>query len=117
MRLFKNMRRGLVILFFGLQVIALIFSRFQDTRYFAWAPFDQINLYEVSAKRNSIELTPEEVKSRYGFLSGRENRSIYHVFDQIEQLETAPHVLDTMEVKVIYRTNGKSPEVWIFKNK
>jgi len=111
------MRYGLLIVFFGLQVLAVIFSRFQDTRYFAWAPFDQINFYEVSAKRNSIELTAEEVKARYGFLSGRENRSIYHVFDQVKQLDTAPHVLDTMEVKVIYKTNGKSPEVWTFKNK
>lgn len=111
------MRGFLIYFFFGMQVFAVIYSRFQDTRYFAWAPFDQINFYEVSARKNSVELTAEEVKSRYGFLSGRDNRSIHHVFDQIKQFETAPYILDTLEVTVRYRTNGKSPEVWTFKNK
>jgi hypothetical protein len=111
------MRGFLIYFFFGMQVFAVIYSRFQDTRYFAWAPFDQINFYEVSARKNSVELTAEEVKSRYGFLSGRENRSIHHVFDQIKQFETTSHLLDTLEVTVRYRTNGKSPEVWTFKNK
>ena len=111
------MRVVLIVVFFGLQVLAIIHARFQDTRYFAWAPFDQINFYEIEVKINSIQLSPEESKSRYGFLSGRENRSIHHVFDQIKQFESALSTRDTVEVTVIFTTNGKSPEKWTFKNK
>jgi hypothetical protein len=110
------MKKVYLIVFFLLQVLAILSAQYQDTRYFAWAPFDQITNYEIEVKKNGIYLTEDEVYSRYGFLSGRENRSIYHVFDQLRQFESTYFPGDSIEVEVTYSTNGKSPEKWIFKS-
>ncbi|GAB2483862.1 MAG: hypothetical protein EP311_01945 [Cytophagales bacterium] len=111
------MRYWIIIAFFGLQVVGIILARFQDVRYFAWAPFDQITFYEIYAEVNGLSLSTQEVKKRYGFLSsGRENRSIHHVFDQLKQYESMIGQGDSVKVVVVYRTNGKEGESWEYRN-
>lgn len=111
------MRNWIIIAFFGLQVFAIILARFQEVRYFAWAPFDQISFYEIHAKVNGLSLSPEEVKKRYGFLSsGRENRTIHHVFDQLKQYESMYGRGDSVDVVVVFRTNGREEQSWVYRN-
>jgi hypothetical protein len=110
------MRKGFLLVFFLLQLAAIISAQSMYLRYFAWAPFDQINFYEIEVKKNDISLTDDEVNTRYHFLSGRENRSIHHVFDQLSQFESTYFRGDSIELVVTYRTNGKFPDKWIFKS-
>lgn len=109
------MRKMLISLFFLLQVVAIVYSRFSEERYFCWAPFDQISVFEIQAKINGVEFSPAEVRSRYKMQSpGRENRAIQNVFSIIKQFEQSYGKEDAVVVKVIYSTNGKAKEEWSF---
>ncbi|WP_111671760.1 hypothetical protein [Algoriphagus litoralis] len=109
------MRRVIISAFFLIQLIGIIYSRFMEERYFCWAPFDQISLYEIKSTVNGVVFSPEEIKSRYNLQgNGRENRSIHHVFSIIKQYEESYGKEDKVVVKVIYSTNGKAKEEWNF---
>jgi hypothetical protein len=109
------MRKVFVSIFFLIQVIGIIYSRFLEERYFCWAPFDQISLYEIKIEVNGLVYSPEEIRGRYNFQSnGRENRSMHNVFSIIRQFEESYGREEKAVVKVIYSTNGKSKEEWNF---
>lgn len=112
------MRKFIILAFFSLQLIGIGYSRFQDERYFCWAPFDQISIYEIEVKVNGLDLSPEEIKKRYGLTTpGRENRSIHNVFSIIEQFERTYGIDDAVSLKVSFITNGKEQLEWSFNTK
>lgn len=103
------------MVFFIAQVFGIAYSRFLEERYFCWAPFDQISLYEINLAVNGVIFSPEEIKGRYNLQgNGRENRSIHNVFSIIKQYEETYGKEDKVVVKVIYSTNGKAKEEWNF---
>lgn len=109
------MRKVFVSIFFLLQVIGIIYSRFLDERYFCWAPFDQISLYEIKVEVNGVIYSKEQINRRYNLQgNGRENRSIHNVFSIIKQYEESYGREEKAVVKVIYSTNGKVKEEWNF---
>lgn len=111
------MRLAVIFLFFALQLIGIAYSRFGHTRYFCWAPFDQISIYEIEASVNGRKLSPKEVRARYALeMIGRENRSIHHVFSVITQREQTYGQGDASLVRVRYQTNGKEMEEWNFSS-
>lgn len=110
-----TMRRIVLIVFFFLQVIGIIYSKASAKRYFSWAPFDQISVYEIKALVNGQELSAEEIQGRYNLAPiGRENRSIHHVFGVVSAYELSYGKSDRAQVKVIYQTNGKEKQEWNF---
>jgi hypothetical protein len=111
------MRRVALGIFFGLQVVGLGYSRFVNTRYFSWAPYDQISFYTIEAEVNGLTLTAEEVSERYHIPSqGRENRSIDHLFVALSQYEETYGSMDVAHVKVRYQTNGGAQRRWNYTN-
>jgi hypothetical protein len=110
------MRKFIVLVFFLVQVTCIIYSRFVDERFFCWAPFDQISIYEIQVKVNSQLLSSQAIRERYNLPSiGRENRSIHNVFDIIRQYEESYGKGESASILVTYYTNGKAKEEWGFK--
>lgn len=109
------MRKFFVLVFFSLQIGGIFYSRFVEERFFCWAPFDQISLYEVRVELNGQSLYSQEINQRYNLPStGRENRSIHNVFDIISQYEETYGKDESVSIKVTYRINGKAEEEWNF---
>lgn len=89
------------------------YSRFVPTRYFSWAPYDEISLYELEVQIDGRMLTRREIRRRYDVRSpGRENRSIQHVVDIVRQYEETYGMSDEARVVLRYRTNGGEPRAW-----
>jgi hypothetical protein len=112
------MRKIFIVAFFCLQLIGIVYSRFVDERYFCWAPFDQISMYEIEGNVNGVDFSREEIKKRYGLTTpGRENRSIHNVFGIIQQHERTYGKKDTVSINVTFSTNGKESKEWSFSTK
>jgi hypothetical protein len=111
------MRNVILGIFFGLQLVGIGYSRLASTRYFSWAPFDQISFYTIEAEVNGLKLTGEEVMDRYNIPSkGRENRSIDHLFAALRQYEDTYGLPDIVHVKVSYQINGGAQRRWNYIN-
>lgn len=122
-RLRGHWRAALVGLLLAVQVVGVAYARTTDTRYLAWAPYDQISAYEVEVVVGGESLAPGVIVGRYplglwvddGIVRGRENRSIAHVHHLIRRTETAARAdagADAVSVTVRASTNGRPPEVW-----
>ena len=106
-------RKIFFIIFFSLQLIGIIYARFTGVRYFCWAPYDQISVYEIEVRLSHGLLTDEEIKSRYQIpAKSRENRSIQNIISLIEQYEKSYGKHENAIVRLIYNTNGKPTEIW-----
>ena len=102
---------------FSVQVAGLVYARFVPTRYLCWAPYDQISFYRIEADRDGRPLTTTEVGERYRMPpTGRENRSIYHVLNTIAQFESTYGRTDRVNVRVVYRVNGRPEQMWTAPN-
>lgn len=99
--------------FLGFQLFAIARSRVVPSRYFAWAPYDAISLYELDVRIEDRALTTAEVEARYRLPSlGRDNRSIQHVIDAVRQYEETYGAADDAEVLLRYRVNGGPERGW-----
>ena len=106
-------RRLLAVAFLAAQLGGIAWARFTPTRYFAWAPYDQISLYSVEVTVDGRALAPDEVELRYGFpLWGRDNRSMHHVLDAVRQFEETYGAGDGAQVVIRYTVNGGEEERW-----
>ncbi|MDN3205053.1 hypothetical protein [Algoriphagus sediminis] len=107
------MRKTILICFFIIQLGAIVCAIGSSQKYFAWVPFDEISFYQVDVRVNGKNLTDKQISSRYHIPNpGRENRSIGHVFSQIQQYEDTYGKADSANVEVVYRVNGKPSKVW-----
>jgi hypothetical protein len=108
-----KLRFVVLILFFGFQIVGIIYSRLVPERYFSWAPYDQLSFYTIEAEIEGKKLTSSEVSHRYNLpSSGRENRSISNLIGVIRQYELRYGKGEKIKVKVAYQTNGKSEKTW-----
>ncbi|MEM8706644.1 MAG: hypothetical protein AAGE98_09320 [Actinomycetota bacterium] len=115
-RLRSNWRRLVVAAVLTVQVVTVAYARTTDTRYLAWAPYDQISFYELDVEVDGEALSAEEIVGRYslrlwleeGAARGRENRSIAHVLTYVQRAEA-----DATELEIVIRAsvNGRPVEV------
>lgn len=106
---------GLVFLF--IQLLSIFYARFVPERFFCWAPYDEHTYYEVFAEIDGIELTKNEINKRYRYKSvGWEPRSIYNVFDIIDQYECTYGKKENAKVEVTYEINGGTKKSWFLSN-
>lgn len=97
----------------GLQVVGIGAGRFTDTRYFCWAPYDEITRFELRVVIDGRELSQQEVKRRYRLpQAARDNRSWAHVPAIIAHYERTRGRADGAVVEYRYRVNGSEARLW-----
>ncbi|MEH6680164.1 MAG: hypothetical protein V7724_06420 [Sediminicola sp.] len=105
------------VIFLSLQIVLIIHSRFIPERFFCWAPYDEHSYIDISVKIKGKQLTPEQIGQRYHHMAkGYEARSIYNVFDIVEQYENTYGKKDRAEVIIEYSTNGHNKKQWNYSN-
>ncbi len=103
-------------LFFGIQVVGIIIGRFTETKYFCWAPYDQITRYSISVTIDGHKLKPHEIEERYHkSASGFENRNINNLIHIIERYETTYGKTDFAKVLIDYKINGRKQQSWVWQ--
>lgn len=110
-----NWRLLIVATILAVQVVTVAYARTVDTRYLAWAPYDQISFYELEVVVDGDSLSAEEIVGRYslrlwleeGVARGRENRSIAHVLTYVRRAEADAAAL---EITVRASVNGRPVE-------
>ena len=101
---------GVVLAF---QAASIVYARFDDARYFCWAPHDAQNEYVIAVEIDGRSLSPSEVEARYRIpASGVDPRSIAHVTRLVQQYERTLGADDDATVVVGYRINGKALRRW-----
>lgn len=109
----RRLRLTFAIAFLLAQVASIAYARFVPTRYFAWAPYDAITLYELEVRIDGRELEDRELRRRYRLPTlGRDNRAAQHVIDVVRQYEETYGAGDGAEVVLRYRTNGGPEQTW-----
>lgn len=99
---------GLFLLF---QIAMIVRARFDDDRYFCWAPHDSQNEYELILSLDGRQLRPEEVFDRYRIpMTGVDPRAIEHIKDIVRAGERRSAV--AASVTLHYRTNGSERRSW-----
>ena len=105
------------IIFLGIQFLSIVYSRFIPERFFCWAPYDEQIFYEVKASNSERFLTKYELEKRYHRnVEGWEQRSIYNLFNIIEQYESTYGKKDSLHIEVKYSKNGHKEKKWLYKN-
>lgn len=95
------------------QIIMIGYARFVPTRFFCWAPFDSLNLYQIQVTLAGKVLTPQEIKDRYRIESkGTDHRAISHVLLILKQYEETYGRNDNAHVQVVYSVNGRKEQSW-----
>ncbi len=97
----------------GLQVVGIVAARFTETRYFCWAPYDEITRFELRVVIDGRELSQQEVKRRYRLAQAtRDNRSWAHVPAIVAHYERTRGRVDGAVVEYRYRVNGSEARLW-----
>lgn len=108
----------LVLFFFSIQIFGVIRGRFTNTKFFSWAPYDEISVYEIDVKKNGRMLNNSEIRSRYRISArGRENRSIHNIISVVRQYENRYGTGDSVRVEISYTINGHLSSTWTFPDK
>ncbi len=112
------MRNYLIgLAFITLQIASVLYSQFIPERFFCWSPYDNHSNYKIEVELNNIELSENEIKSRYHYKAfGWEARSMYNIFSIIQQYENTYGKDDHAKINVEYSINGKEPKVWKLNN-
>lgn len=106
-------RWAIVFVIFGVQIFAIVYSRFVPSRYFCWAPYDMQTDYKMNVVVNGKKLSGPEVARRYRRpMQGVDNRSYFHLIDIIEGVENRLPPDERADVVVSFRINGKSEQTW-----
>lgn len=108
----RRFRLALAVAFLLAQVASITYARFVPTRYFAWAPYDAITLYDLEVRIDGHQLERREVRRRYSLPIGRDNRAIQHVIHAVRQYEETYGARDSARVILRYRTNGGRERTW-----
>lgn len=100
-------------LLFVLQLSGIVAARFTDTKYFCWAPYDEISLYTIEVTVKGKELTWSETAARYRISpAGRENRSIHNIISIVRQYEKTFGRDESATVNISFLTNGYRKGKW-----
>lgn len=109
------MRTVIAVILLAAQFGFVIAARFNDARYYCWAPHDAQNEYHVRVWVDGTELDPIAVEERYRLTTGGvDPRAIAHVIYSIRQYETTYGKGDGAQVLLEYTTNGGPLQRWIW---
>ena len=107
------MRTVAAILFLSFQIGMIVYARFDDGRYFCWAPHDSQNAYQIEVTVGDNKLSAAETEQRYRIpAEGVDPRAIEHVIRLVRQYEQGYGSKDGAVVDISYRTNGSSATHW-----
>jgi len=102
-----------LLLFFGVQLLAICVGVFTEVKYFNWVPYDEISHYTITVNLPDRELSPAEIFTRYRKPAvGRENRDIDNLLSIIRQYECTYGADAGARVHVHYRTNNHVNHAW-----
>lgn len=108
-----GVRLGAALLLLLFQAVMMVRARFDDARYFSWAPHDSQNEYVIEVRSDDRALSDEEIGVRYRIPArGVDPRAIAHVIRLVEQYERSRGAGDDSEVMVRWRTNGGAERSW-----
>jgi hypothetical protein len=109
----RNLRVALGTGILALQALGIARARLVESRYFAWAPYDRLTVYEITVVRDGRPLDTVEVRRRYRLDSvGRDNRSPQHLIDMLRQYESTYGKGEGATVTLEYTVNGSSRQTW-----
>ena len=101
-----------VILF---QVVMIVRARFDDARYFCWAPHDVMWTFELEVTIDGRVLDTRELRQRYRMRRGGfQEHSIVHAMREISQYESTWGKNDHAQVRMTYRKNDGPEQVWVW---
>ena len=104
-----------------MQVVFFVRARFEESRYFCWAPFHSEARYTIDATSGGRALDDDEIARRYGLAShywdkgtrtNWELNAIVHVIDTVRATEAARAAPDRAAVTITYSVNGRPPTQW-----
>lgn len=99
----------------GAQVIGVMASRFTETRYYSWAPYDEITEFELRVWVGGRELLGAEAARRYRLPHpSRDNRSWAHVPAAVAHYERTLGRDEGARVEYRHRINGGAERVWLW---
>jgi len=108
----EGVRLGAALLLLLFQGVMMVRARFDDARYFSWAPHDAQNEYVIKVRSHGRSLSDEEIGARYRIPArGVDPRAIAHVIRLVEQYERSQPAAAS-EVMVRWRTNGGPLRSW-----
>lgn len=94
----------------SLQLGSLLYARTVPTRYFCWAPYDQLTEYRLQVSVDGRPLSPEEIQQRYHRpAQGMDNRSSQNLVEIVELTERRYHPHDRVSVSMTLLVNGCHP--------
>ena len=103
------------IAFLSLQLVSIIYARFDTNRYFAWAPHDIQTEYYLEVEVKAKKLSDHQLKERYAIMGehGWVDLPPDHVIDWFLQYERTcePHN-QAEQIVFTYRVNGKEWQTW-----
>lgn len=107
------MRTVLAIALLVTQCCFVVAARFNDARYYCWAPHDAQNEYRIRVWVDGQELDRIAVEERYRLTTGGvDPRAIAHVIYSIRQYEKTYGKDDGARTLLEYTTNGGPLEQW-----
>jgi hypothetical protein len=110
-----TLRKSILAIFFGLQILGIIVGKFSDARFFCWAPYDQFSFYEITVRINGRELSDQEISERYRRgKRGRNNRNIHNVISNVRQYEETYATEKNVTVELSYVINGHQNGTWVW---
>jgi len=109
----KRVLALLVSVFFGAQLLGVIYGRFTCVKYFSWAPYDQISYYEIEVHKQGKSLSSERIRNRYHISpKNRENRSIHNIISIVKQYENSYGKGENVNITISYTINGHHSGIW-----
>lgn len=103
----------MVTLFFSVQLLGVIGGRFNEAKFFSWAPYDQLSYYEIEVLRQGQSLSSETIRDRYHISpKGRENRSIQNIISIVRQYENTYGKGENVNITISYTINGHHSGIW-----
>ncbi len=109
----RRVRLALACALLALELAGVVRARFVDTRWFCWAPHNQITEYVIEARVGEKALTEGEILTRYRLPArGLDDRCAFNVLEIVRLAEERYHRTDPARVTVIFRVNGHPPVEW-----
>jgi hypothetical protein len=113
---FRRIRIAAALGLLGAQLVAIAYARFAETRYFAWAPYDQVSEYEIHAVVDGATLSDSAIRDRYRLpAQGRNNHSIAHIKGHLRCYEQTYGKGTPVEIRLTYSLNGTARQTWTWR--
>jgi hypothetical protein len=91
----------------------IVYARFDDARYFCWAPHDVMWTFQLEVEIDGRVLDTRELRQRYRMRRGGfQEHSIVHAMREIAQYESTHGKHDNARVRMTYRKNNGPEQVW-----